>query len=253
MAISNRDCSHRGGYFLFKRMIRSIIVIVNPAIPIPIATRQNVNNSRYPTILKMNNYKNRVLFNEYKSIEIVYGECSHSFPTHVHEHFCAGFITGGYAAFTINNHKRLLLAGDCYVIPPYTPHALSSVNGNRFTYSAVCFKESHADSKLSCIVTDAKTYIESTTSKFNIDLLSKTVHISKYHLDRLFKRQVGITPYQFYIGDRVKKIRQGLQAHISLSDLVYNLNFSDQSHLCNTFKKHMGITPIQYMSSYHLE
>ena len=90
-------------------------------------------------------------------------------------------------------------------------------------------------------------------SEFNIDALSDTVHISKYHLDRIFKEQLGITPYQFYIGDRIKKIRQGLQAHLPLPDIVYDLNFFDQSHLCHTFRKHMGISPTQYACSYQYD
>jgi len=119
-----------------------------------------------------------------------------------------------------------------------------------FRGDLLCFKNDYVHKTLNNIVTEAKAYIEAEPLEFNIDALSKAVHISKYHLDRVFKKQIGITPYQFYISDRIKKIRQGLQNCISPSDLAYELNFFDQSHLCNTFKKHMGITPEQYVRSY---
>ena len=195
--------------------------------------------------------ENNIYFHEYANIEIVQGECSHSFPIHIHETLCVGLITNGRASFVINDQKDTLLsAGDYYVIPPYASHALSSVELERFSYCVICFKKYTAGKRFDSIISEAKTYIETSMSNFCIDALSEAVHVSKYHLDRIFKKQIGITPYQFYMGDRIKKVRQGLQAHMSLSDIVFNLFFSDQSHLCNTFKKHMGISPMQYARSY---
>ena len=199
----------------------------------------------------MKKLENQIFFQEYPDIEAVSGKCSHSFPVHIHENLCIGSITRGRAEFTISNHKKVLSAGDCYVIPPYTPHTLSSVESERFSYFVLCFKNFCAQKKINEMAASAKTYIETTSSsEFNIDALSKAMHINKYHLDRLFKEQIGVTPYQFYISHRIKKIRQGLHTHLTLSDLVFDLNFSDQSHLCNTFKKHMGISPMQYARSY---
>ncbi|OBR95083.1 MULTISPECIES: AraC family transcriptional regulator [Clostridium] len=84
---------------------------------------------------------------------------------------------------------------------------------------------------------------------FNLQKLSNYANISKYHLLRLFKNQMGVTPYQFYIQEKIKQIRKGLLKQQPISDLVFNFNFSDESHLCNTFKKHIGITPMQFKSS----
>lgn len=85
---------------------------------------------------------------------------------------------------------------------------------------------------------------------FDLEKISNYTHISKYHLLRIFKKQMGVTPYQFYIQEKVKKIKQGLLKNQTPVDLAYNLNFSDQSHLCNTFKKYVGLTPIQFKKSY---
>jgi AraC-like DNA-binding protein len=61
---------------------------------------------------------------------------------------------------------------------------------------------------------------------------------------------MGVTPYQFYIQEKIKQIRKGLLKQQPISDLVFNFKFSDESHLCNTFKKHIGITPMQFKDSY---
>ena len=199
----------------------------------------------------MRKNENRICFHEYADIEVVQGECNHSFPIHIHETLCIVLITGGRAKFSMNGHKDALLSvGDYYVIPPYTPHALSSVALEKFNYRVICFKNSITGKRFDSIVSEAKAYIKTCTSKFCIGSLSETVHISKYHLGRIFKEQVGITPYQFYIGVKVKKVRQRLQARLPLSDIVFNLHFFDQNHLCNTFRKHIGISPMQYAHSY---
>lgn len=199
----------------------------------------------------MKRYENHISFHEYKEVEIVSGTCIHSFPIHIHKALCIGIITNGYANFIMNSHETVLSAGDYYIIPPYIPHSLSAVKNKEFSYTVYCIKDFHIQQNRNEMIVSAKDYIERAAKDFNIDVLSQTMHISKYHLNRKFKEQLGITPYQFYINARVKKIRQGLNAQVSLSDLVYDLGFSDQSHLCNTFKKHMGISPLQYASSYY--
>lgn len=85
---------------------------------------------------------------------------------------------------------------------------------------------------------------------FNLQKLSNYTNITKYHLLRLFRNQMGSTPYQFYIQEKIKQIKKGLLKQQPIFDLVFNFNFSDESHLCNTFKKHIGITPMQFKDSY---
>jgi AraC-like DNA-binding protein len=191
-----------------------------------------------------------ILFREHVDMEIVQGECSHSFPVHIHESLCVGMITVGQAEIFVNGCKKMLKAGDHYVIPPYTPHSLSPVGNRKFGYEVICLKDTLSQVRFEGSVSFAKEYIENATSEFSIDALSKATHISKYHLTRVFKEKVGITPYQFYNKVRVSNVRQGLQAGLPLSDIVLNLGFYDQSHLSNTFKKHIGITPMQYALSY---
>ena len=88
---------------------------------------------------------------------------------------------------------------------------------------------------------------------FSLQKLCDYTHLSKFHLLRLFKEQMGTAPYQFYIQEKVRKIRQGLLAAQPAADMAYDLKFTDQSHLCNTFKKHVGVTPKQFRKNYKRE
>lgn len=85
---------------------------------------------------------------------------------------------------------------------------------------------------------------------FSLQKISDCTHISKYHLLRLFKKKMGVTPYQFYIQEKVRKVKQGLLKGQPTVNLASDLNFSDQSHLCNIFKKYVGVTPLQFKISY---
>jgi AraC-like DNA-binding protein len=91
---------------------------------------------------------------------------------------------------------------------------------------------------------------EHLAEQFNLERVSEYTHMSKYYLLRLFKKQMGVAPYQFYMQEKVKKIRQGIIKDKSTVDLAYHLNFSDQSHLCNIFKRYVGLTPAQFKKSY---
>lgn len=94
---------------------------------------------------------------------------------------------------------------------------------------------------------------ENLNEPFSLPKLCNYAHITKFHLLRIFKQQMGVAPYQFYIQERVRKIKQGLLEEQPAVNLVYDLNFTDQSHLCNTFKKHVGLTPKQFQKSYEEE
>lgn len=101
------------------------------------------------------------------------------------------------------------------------------------------------------VVSISVSYIrEHLNEAFCLQKLCDLTNISKFHLIRIFKQQIGVAPNQFYIQEKIKKIKQGLLLKQVPVDLTYDLNFTDQSHLCNTFKKHVGLTPTQFQKSY---
>jgi AraC-like DNA-binding protein len=193
---------------------------------------------------------NRITFEQYDDCEIVVGSCWHTFPPHIHKRLCAGVITGGMARLDLGLKSNVLYPGDTYAIPPYTLHSLSPASKDTsFGYRTVCYPPSPCPAASNGFVSEALEHIEESNG-FALDRLANAVHVSKYHLNRCFKEQIGITPNQLFQWKRVKKVRLGLQAGASLSDLAYDLGYADESHLCNTFKKYVGITPLQYIKSH---
>ena len=82
--------------------------------------------------------------------------------------------------------------------------------------------------------------------KFNLDKLAKSFYLSKYHLIRVFKKEMGVTPNQYYIQAKIRIIKSKIFKVQSETNLAINLNLSDQSHLCKLFKKQMGISIQDY-------
>ncbi|SHK27718.1 AraC-type DNA-binding protein [Clostridium cavendishii DSM 21758] len=84
------------------------------------------------------------------------------------------------------------------------------------------------------------------TENFDLDTLAKSFYLSKFHLIRIFKKEMGVTPYQYYIQSKMRVIRKEVFDVKSETDLAVNLNLSDSSHLCKIFKRQMGISIQDY-------
>lgn len=82
--------------------------------------------------------------------------------------------------------------------------------------------------------------------KFNLDEIAKLSFLSKYHLIRIFKKEMGVTPYQYYIQAKMRIIKVEIFDSQSETNLAMDLNLSDESHLCKLFKKQMGISIQDY-------
>lgn len=90
-------------------------------------------------------------------------------------------------------------------------------------------------------------YINQNAAKnFSLDILAESFYLSKYHLIRMFKREMGITPYQYYIQAKMGIIRKQIFNGKSETDLAINLNLSNSSHLCKIFKRQIGISIHDY-------
>jgi len=78
--------------------------------------------------------------------------------------------------------------------------------------------------------------------------IAAAAHISPFHLARLFKRAIGVAPYQYLIQTRVNSARALITAggggH-SLAQIATSVGFADQSHLTRHFKRVLGMTPKQ--------
>lgn len=81
----------------------------------------------------------------------------------------------------------------------------------------------------------------------NIQSIAGHFGISGNYFGEYFKQQTGIS-YQDYVLDyRLKLVETYLKySSVRLSEIAYELQFSDESHLSKFFKKYRGITPGAY-------
>ena len=76
-----------------------------------------------------------------------------------------------------------------------------------------------------------------------LDDLSSVTNLSKYHLTRVFQREVGVSPHKYQTGLRVNRAKDRLVRGAELVDVALELNFSDQAHFTRTFKAYTQTTP----------
>jgi AraC family transcriptional regulator len=76
--------------------------------------------------------------------------------------------------------------------------------------------------------------------------LSSVVNISPTYFASLFKQEMGISPHQYVIQQRVEQAKLMLsKTDLAIADIALQVGFSSQSHLTQQFKRFTGMTPKQ--------
>jgi AraC-like DNA-binding protein len=86
------------------------------------------------------------------------------------------------------------------------------------------------------------------THSLRLDGLARDAGVSKYHLLRQFRRQVGMAPHAYQVAVRVACARELLACGHSAVDVAGRVGFYDQSAFTRAFKRAAGITPAAYAS-----
>lgn len=96
-------------------------------------------------------------------------------------------------------------------------------------------------------------YIRLNIRDNNISLkkLSETACMSPTSFSRFFKRELGISPIEFVINEKIRHAKQLLKnPSIQINEVCYMAGFEDSNYFIRIFKKHEGITPKQYQLLY---
>ena len=96
-------------------------------------------------------------------------------------------------------------------------------------------------------------YIEANLSRpLSLRRLSQIADLSLHHFAHMFKRTMGVTPYQYVLGRRLERAKIMLcSTKVSLVDISLSTGFDSQSHFSSTFHRMVGATPTEFQGAYY--
>lgn len=200
--------------------------------------------------------------------------------------FTLGFVLNGEIQLTIRGETRLRKADESFIISPYVPHRITARSpytllslcvsrelaanavlkeepspAAAFLHNAIGWPELEArmlralralpSAGLAAgnesAVSGLKRWMEAhPEQRLTIDDMSRVAFLSKYHLIRAFRQEVGLTPHQFQIQNRIRKAQRLLQGSANSTEAALAAGFCDQSHFIRHFQRLVGLTPSEY-------
>lgn len=93
-----------------------------------------------------------------------------------------------------------------------------------------------------------KNYIDShIAQKITLESISNDLHISKSHIERVFKDAYNQPPIEYAMHTKITHVASMLiTTSYSASQISQRLGFSDEKYMSKCFKKIKGLTPKQY-------
>ncbi len=81
----------------------------------------------------------------------------------------------------------------------------------------------------------------------SLEALARFAGLSPFHLCRVFRQAVGMTPHAYQTQVRVRRATALLKAGLPISLAAAEAGFYDQAHLNRHFKRIVGLTPGRYL------
>lgn len=85
------------------------------------------------------------------------------------------------------------------------------------------------------------------TSVFHLDSLCDYISRSESQAIKIFKKAYGITPYAYFLNQKIKLAKvMLLNTNLSVKEIANNLSFGDVYYFSNIFKQKTGVSPTKY-------
>ena len=93
-----------------------------------------------------------------------------------------------------------------------------------------------------------KNYIDlNLYSQLNLEKLSKLIYKSPAQTIRIFKKAYNMTPYDYYMENRINKAVLMLKSTtFSIKEIAFNLGFCDEHYFSSIFRKKVGKKPSDF-------
>jgi AraC family transcriptional regulator of adaptative response/methylated-DNA-[protein]-cysteine methyltransferase len=76
--------------------------------------------------------------------------------------------------------------------------------------------------------------------------LAARAGLSRFHLQRTFKRVAGVTPKEYLEACRMRRLKRGLRDARDVTEAVYDAGFGSSSRVYERADTRLGMTPMQY-------
>ena len=86
--------------------------------------------------------------------------------------------------------------------------------------------------------------------ELSLDVLARSVRLSRWHLGHLFKNEVGDSPSRYLRALRMRRAGVLLATtFLTVKEIMYRVGVRDQSHFAKDFKSIYGLTPTEYRAA----
>ena len=85
----------------------------------------------------------------------------------------------------------------------------------------------------------------------NVDKLAEEFYLSKYHMMRLFRRETGMTVYEYLTQRRLLRAREQIENGMRATEACYRSGFRSYSSFTRAYGKLFGTTPTGRMDTDH--
>lgn len=115
-------------------------------------------------------------------------------------------------------------------------------------YSIFSVQKQHKDDKILA----AQKYMEENFDKgISVDDVINNVHISRRSFIRRFKKATGNTPLEYLQRIKIETVKKQLESSDDpISEIIYQIGYSDATAFRQVFKKHTGMSPMAYRKKY---
>ena len=98
------------------------------------------------------------------------------------------------------------------------------------------------------VVQKIRSYLlEHYADNMSLEMLSREFSVSKYHLQRVFKKYVGQSPLEFLSGVRMTRAKELLRTtDMPVSEIAYRIGMESTSYFVSKFRSQEDITPHKY-------
>ena len=110
-----------------------------------------------------------------------------------------------------------------------------------------CRPQSASESdRRTALMVKACELMENSEEPLRLKDLAGEVGLGPHHFQRLFKKIIGVTPKQYAMEHRLKRVRSSLEKDSSVTDAIYEAGFASSSRFYENVQGALGMKPSQY-------